>query len=154
MKKSHFFGDWWFLCDLLCHFWWIFGWDWGTPAILRQNPNIYGQFQGKLGFGQFWKKVGIGSDPPPLLGPKSQLLPKICFGGFPYSLLDISRRCSIFIFDGEVGAWPGLSGDFRRKWRMCKLSVNTAITFYMHFKWRTCWWWNIRRRTSCNFQHM
>ena len=23
MKKSHFFGDWWFLCD----FWWFFGWD-------------------------------------------------------------------------------------------------------------------------------
>ena len=65
MKKSHFLGDWWFLCDLLCHFWWIFGWDWGTPAILRQYPNIYGHFQGKLGFGQFWKKVGIGSDPPP-----------------------------------------------------------------------------------------
>ena len=68
MKKSHFLGDWWFLCDLLCHFWWIFGWDWGTPAILRQYPNIYGHFQGKLGFGQFWKKVGIGSDPPPSLG--------------------------------------------------------------------------------------
>ena len=83
MKKSHFLGDWWFLCDLLCHFWWFFGWDWGTPTILRQYPNIYGHFQGKLGFGQFWKKVGIGSDPPPLLGPKSQLLPKICFGGFP-----------------------------------------------------------------------
>ena len=75
MKKSHFLGDWWFLCDLLCHFWWIFGWDWGTPAILRQNLNIYGQFQGKLGFGQFWKKVGIGSN--------SQLLPKICFRGSP-----------------------------------------------------------------------
>ena len=87
MKKSHFLGDWWFLCDLLCHFWWIFGWDWGTPAILRQYPNIYGHFQGKLGFGQFWKKVGIGSDPPPLLGPKSQLLPKICFGGFPKTYL-------------------------------------------------------------------
>ena len=67
-KNSHFFGDWWFSCDLLCHFWWIFGWDWGTPAILRQNPNIYGQFQGKLSFGQFWKKVGIGSDPPSSLG--------------------------------------------------------------------------------------
>ena len=52
MKKSHFFGDWWFLCDILCHFWWIFGWDWGTPAILRQHPNIYGHFQGKLCFGQ------------------------------------------------------------------------------------------------------
>ena len=67
MKKSHFLGDWWFLCDLLCHFWWIFGWDWGTPAILRQNPNIYGQFEGKLGFGQFWKKkLGLGQTPPPL----------------------------------------------------------------------------------------
>ena len=31
----------------------IFCWDWGTPAILRQNPNIYGQFQDKLSFGQF-----------------------------------------------------------------------------------------------------
>ena len=30
-------------------------------------------------------------------------------------MLDISRRCSIFIFDGEVGAWPGLSGDVRRE---------------------------------------
>ena len=30
----------------------------GTPAILRQNPN-------KLSFGQFRKKVGIGSDPRP-----------------------------------------------------------------------------------------
>ena len=94
MKKSHFLGDWWFLCDLLCHFWGIFGWDWGTPAILRQNPNIYGQFQGKLGFGQFWKKVGT----------KFQLLPKICFGGFPYQW---SLRCSKFVL--ERSTFRGLS---------------------------------------------
>ena len=34
------------------------------PAILRQNPNIYGQFQGKLSFGRFWKKLGLGQTPP------------------------------------------------------------------------------------------
>ena len=48
-------GDFWW------HFLWFFGWDWGTPGILRQNPN-------QLSFGEFWKKVGIGSN--------SQLLPK------------------------------------------------------------------------------
>ena len=61
MKKSHFFGDWWFLCDFWCFlmaFLVIFWLGLGTPAILRQNPN-------KLSFGQFWKKVGIGSDPRP-----------------------------------------------------------------------------------------
>ena len=31
---------------------------------------IYGQFQGILSFGQFWKKVGIRSDPPPPLLPR------------------------------------------------------------------------------------
>ena len=41
----------------------------------QQNPN-------KLSFGQFWKKVGIGSTPP-VLGPNSQFLPKICFESFP-----------------------------------------------------------------------
>ena len=90
-KSLIFFGDWWFLGD----FWWFFGWDWGTPAILRQNPNIYGQFQGKLSFGQFEKKVGIGSDPRPLLGPNSQLLPKICFWGSPNIFLEMVN----YIFD-------------------------------------------------------
>ena len=33
MKKSHFFGDWWFLCDFLCHFWWFFGWDCGSVLL-------------------------------------------------------------------------------------------------------------------------
>ena len=47
MKESHFVGD---FDAIFSDF---FGWDWGTLAILRQNPNIYGQFQGKLGFGQF-----------------------------------------------------------------------------------------------------
>ena len=98
MKNSHFFGDWWFLCDFLCHFWWFFGWDLGTPAILRQNPNIYEQFQGKLSFGQFWKKknVGIGSDPPPSLGQIPNFYRKFVSGAplnvmsyleFPASLL-------------------------------------------------------------------
>ena len=64
MKKSHFF--WWLVIFMwsFMSFWWIFGWDWGTPTILRQNPNIYGQFQGKLSFGQFWKKkLGLGQIP-------------------------------------------------------------------------------------------
>ena len=44
-------------------------WDLGTPAILRQNPNIYVQFQVELSFGKFWKKkLGLGQAPPPPLG--------------------------------------------------------------------------------------
>ena len=34
MKKSHF----WATDDFLCVFVDFFGWDWGTPALLRQNP--------------------------------------------------------------------------------------------------------------------
>ena len=52
MKKSHFFGDWWFLCDFWCFlmaFLVIFWLGLGNPAILRQNPN-------KLSVGQFLKK--------------------------------------------------------------------------------------------------
>ena len=67
------------------HFWWFFGWDWGTPAILRQNPNIYGQFQGKLSFGQFWKKVGIGSDPRPPPWAKFPTLTENLFWKLPSS---------------------------------------------------------------------
>ena len=105
MKKSHFLGDWWFLCDLLCHFWWIFGWDWGTPAILRQNPNIYGQFQGKLGFGQFWKKVGIGSDPPPSLGQIPNFYQKFVLKA---SLRVIEQhKGGHFTKDGARGGWWG-----------------------------------------------
>ena len=61
----------------------IFGWDWGTPAILRQNPKIYGQFQGKLSFGQFWKKVGIGSDPRPPPWAKFPTFTENLFPGLP-----------------------------------------------------------------------
>ena len=32
----------------------------------------------------FEKKLGLGQTPAPLLGPNSQLLPKICFASFPY----------------------------------------------------------------------
>ena len=32
----------------------------------------------------FEKKLGLGQTPAPLLGPNSQLLPKICFESFPY----------------------------------------------------------------------
>ena len=62
MKKSHFFGDWWFLCDFWCHFWRFFGWDWGTPAILRQNPNKITVLYGYI-FG--FKRLGLGQTPPP-----------------------------------------------------------------------------------------
>ena len=49
----------------------FFGWDWGTPAILRQNPNKITVLYG-CGF----KNLGVGQTPTPLVGTKSQLLPK------------------------------------------------------------------------------
>ena len=57
MKKSHFLeiGDFW------CHFLWYFGWDWGVPAILRQNPNKITILCG-CGFG--FKKFGLGQTTP------------------------------------------------------------------------------------------
>ena len=59
--------------DYLCDF---FGWDWGTPAILQQNPNKITLLHG-CGFG--FIKVGIWSDPP-LLGTKLVLgLPLLVF---------------------------------------------------------------------------
>ena len=64
------FGNFWW------HFWWFFGWDLGTPAILRQNPN-------KLSFGQFWKKVGIGSDPRPPPWAKFPTFTENLFLGLP-----------------------------------------------------------------------
>ena len=53
MKKSHFFGDgdFYVICGVI--FGDFFRWDWGTPAILRQNPNkitvLYGFGFKKLG---------------------------------------------------------------------------------------------------------
>ena len=41
----------------------IVGWNWGTPAILQQNPN-------KSTLGKFGSKLGIGRPPPPQLGQK------------------------------------------------------------------------------------
>ena len=52
----------------------IFGWDWGIPAIYQQNPNKITLLYG-CGFGL--KKLELGQTPAPLLGTKSQLLPKI-----------------------------------------------------------------------------
>ena len=40
----------------------FFGWDWGTPTILRPNPNKITVLNG-CGFG--FKKLGLGQ--PPLL---------------------------------------------------------------------------------------
>ena len=51
MKESHFVGDF----DAI--FGDFFGWDWGTPAILRQNPKKITVFYGC--------GCGIGSDPRP-----------------------------------------------------------------------------------------
>ena len=48
--------------DFYVIFYVIFG-EFFFGTILRQNPNIYGQFQGKLGFGQFWKKKSLGQIP-------------------------------------------------------------------------------------------
>ena len=45
----------------------FFGWDWGTPAILRQNPNKITVLCG-CGF----KKLGLGQTPAPLVGTKYQ----------------------------------------------------------------------------------
>ena len=46
--------------------------------------HIYGQLQGKFSFGKFCQKVGIRSDPPPLVGPKDQLFPFFFREGSPY----------------------------------------------------------------------
>ena len=40
----------------------FFGWDWGTPAILRQNPNKITVWNG-CGF--CFKKLGLGETSPP-----------------------------------------------------------------------------------------
>ena len=37
--------------------------------------HIYGQLQGKFSFGKFCQKVGTRSDPPSLVGTKSQFFP-------------------------------------------------------------------------------
>ena len=71
--KSHIF---WVIGDFYVFFHVIFGEflvGTGEPPILRWS---------------IWKKVWIGQT----LGPKSQLLPKICFGGFPKSH-DSSSDC-------------------------------------------------------------
>ena len=71
---------------------------------------IYGQFQGKLGFGQFWKKLGLGQTPTPLLGPNSQLLPKICSGGSPNDYNDYNDYFYID-FNDNLWEYPGLQND-------------------------------------------
>ena len=57
MKESHFVGD---FDAIFSDF---FSWDWGTPAILRQNPNKITVLYG-CGFG--FKKLGLGQTLPPL----------------------------------------------------------------------------------------
>ena len=54
-------GD--FRCDFL---WFFFGWDWGTPAILRQNRNKITVF---YGFCFCFKKLGLGQTP---LSPRAE----------------------------------------------------------------------------------
>ena len=46
----------------------IFGWDWGTPAILQQNPN-------KSTLGKLDQNLGL-ADPPPKLGQKPKFFQK------------------------------------------------------------------------------
>ena len=62
----------------------FFGWDWGTPAILRQNPNKITVLCG-CGFGfKSWDWVRP-------VGTKSQLWPKISFAGS----LHVGCQCPI-----------------------------------------------------------
>ena len=58
----------------------------GTPAILRQNPN-------KLSFGQFRKKVGIGSDPRPPPWAKFPTFTENLFLGLPLVPMDCDVHC-------------------------------------------------------------
>ena len=44
-------------------------------------------YQGKFGFGKFQQKLGLPSDPLPLVGPNAQLFPKINFDGSPESII-------------------------------------------------------------------
>ena len=134
MKKSHFWGDWWFLCDLSCHFWWIFGWDWGTPAILRQYPNIYGHLQGKLGFGQFWKKkLGLGQIPPSL-GQIPNLYRKLVFqapliwkGGL---------WCSWWWKQGRAGESPIIPVSY---YIQCVFTIQHRFYFFIGVKMFLVW---------------
>ena len=81
-KSLIFFGDWWFLGD----FWWFFGWDWRTPRHIATKSQHLWAVPRQIRFWSILKKSWDWVRPPPLLGPKSQLLPKICFACFPKRL--------------------------------------------------------------------
>ena len=71
-------------------------WDIAPPFMYYVFHHIYGLFQGKLSFGQFWWKVGIGWDPLPLVGTKSQLSPKSFFLQAP--LRWVCHQCSLILW--------------------------------------------------------
>ena len=90
-------------------------------------------YQGTFSYGQFWrKKLGLGQTPAPLVGIKSQFLPKKGFEGFPLG--------------PERDLWPlnyfGYEWLFMRKmlkqkdfWMaISSLFINFSLTFFSR------WW--------------
>ena len=73
------------------------GWDWGIlgsnnlmnwwdinpPFMYCVFHHISDHLQRLILFWQFYKKVGLRSDPPPLVGPKDQVCQRIYFWGSP-----------------------------------------------------------------------
>ena len=81
MKKVPFFGDFYVIFNVnVGDFLVVIG---EPPPYCDKIPTLWAVPR-QIKFWSILNKVGIGSDPPPpLLGPNSQLLPKISFGAFP-----------------------------------------------------------------------
>ena len=112
------FGNFWW------HFWWFFCWDLGTPAILRQNPN-------KLSFGQFWKKVGIGSDPRPPPWAKFPTFTENLFWELPlYAWEDRSENQWENFPKIVLPQWEQITSDGRLAWEtiICQPPLKTWPT--------------------------
>ena len=114
MKKSHF----------------LVGWYWGTPPppLLWQNPQKNTMW--------FWfKKVGIGSDPPPLGGTKSQVKPKNFSTGSPKYTIEKytleKSKCASCWSPATCQQWQAWLCRFRKSpWK-----VTQSFRVTKHCKW-------------------
>ena len=131
------------------HFWWFFGWDWGTPAILRQNSNKITVLYG-CGFG--FKTLGLGQTPAPSLGQNPNFyrflwrLPLEQFYIFP-SRDEFESRISSKLRLSLFPSFPfpaNRRGSIRRRWksrsqrsRILRLQAWQVC----HGRWKVWWWW-------------
>ena len=122
--------------------WWVLNWWDITPSFMYcVYHHISEHLQRLILFCQFYKKVGIRSDPPPLVGTKSQVCQRKFLWGSPDAFIQffkkkiLSPRCRDkgspkFISFDKLGilSQPGGAGVLTKSQLFCKI-VKTKLTF-------------------------